>query len=1013
MNWGKAIGLLILMLLTFPIGGFIWVPLLFFGWKYVKFCIKVDLIVVYLIVRLPLWLFIQLPLYSLKLSTQKIDHFFSRGFNALNRRRKLSAFLMIVFGAFFLFLFPTNMQELNILSAYFWWNNVWAYMRIIVGTVGTVIIILSLIETFSGQVAQGEMPGKWARSELFAAPGDAVGQSVDSAQRAVEGVQKGRKKADQMKGVYKDIRSAELDKSALRSAVPKDVTKVLTDLAESMGLRAGAAEAGAAVASNPLGWLAVAVFLLAILIFVAQLVLVTVFFVGYLQFIAPVVLGPVTAALGLGSDYGNFIGGEVADRYLAGVQVNADQYVDPVLEARQRVYCLLQGPSCLRKWRLNNTRTPGSEAVGEQYLLEIDRFEIGSGEELDIAYKDRDYEIPVSFGLSNTRNGLKGINAYNVSYRIRVIDFEQGRDDPYCDTSWRPVQGYNISGWNGFESSSNSNSNWGENDLYPGTAASTGFLTMNDFTLEECGLMQPGAGQTRTVILDVRYDYFSQATLYFDAMARETLISDPSVEKSWKESETADTPVKSALNINSPVLYNQDQLSSGNASQSFAMRASLYTEEDNIEYQIKDFEVRKSSRVEIADRSNCRLTNSGNEDILVPSGEAASIVTGLAEEPMEGDDRDTGVTSGDGDVSTGPSNVEGEPRWFGSGNSPPFFGCTMQLSNPQTISPEGETLTMGVSSNYTVKLQEPLEQFRALNSRCGSLNCPLLVTEQFAKAAGIDTDNWKYTCEGPDAGRTGQTAGCSAVNGAENWSQVASNMMTGPDKLDERIDRGEIAIDPVAYEVIDITEISDISSADKGEYAIGMTESEIESLENSFSINSGGVNEDGENRGFAIISHENGGERDVELVELEYLLCKSSGRNNIDKYKNYVEEDYQEPETVAFRPQSADCEASGFWEGYKDEQQLRASAALGPAVLILENNIRGAISGYDNLAKQFQDLLCEEEAFKAYDPSEGPTCVGGEGGYTFGNSYSDGNTSRTEQCSNTREVRGRTVYSCY
>ncbi|PSH01489.1 MAG: hypothetical protein BRC27_02040, partial [Nanohaloarchaea archaeon SW_10_44_10] len=184
MNWGKAIGLLILMVLTFPIGGFIWIPILFFGWKYVKFCIKVDIIVIYLIVRLPIWLFIQLPLYSLKYSTQKIDEVFSRGFNALNRRRKLSVFLIIIFGLFFVFLFPfnTGFQPLN---PYFWWNNIFNALRVIVGALGTTIIFLTIIETFSGGVAQKEMPGKWARSELFAAPGAAVDQSVGSAQRAV------------------------------------------------------------------------------------------------------------------------------------------------------------------------------------------------------------------------------------------------------------------------------------------------------------------------------------------------------------------------------------------------------------------------------------------------------------------------------------------------------------------------------------------------------------------------------------------------------------------------------------------------------------------------------------------------------------------------------------------------------------------------------------------------------------------------------------------------------------
>lgn len=969
MNWGKAIGLLILMVLTSPIGGFIWIPILFFGWKYVKFCIKIDLIVIYLIVRLPLWLFIQLPLYSLKVSTQKIDHFFSRGFNSFNRRRKLSVFLLIVFGAFFLFLFPTNLQEFNILSAYFWWNNLWAYIQILVSTIATVLIILSIIETYSGGVAQGEMPGEWARSELFAAPGEAVGQSVESAQRAVGGVREAQNKAKQAKGVYDDIRSAELDKGSLRSAVPGDMKKVLADLAESMGLDAAAAEGGTAAgaAATPLGWLAIAVFLLALLLFIVQLGLVLFFFWSYLQFIAPVVLGPLTAALGLGSDYGNYLGGEVADRFLVGINVDTGQYIDPVLEARQRVYCLLEGPACLREWRLNNTRNPGSESVGQEYLLDINRFEVGSGDQLDIRYKNGGYPVPISFGLYNTRHGLKGINAYNVSYRIRMIDFSRGKQDPYCATGWRPIEGYNIR-------EAVAGSSYSGNDLYPGTSANTGFQTIENFNLENCGLLQPGAGETRTVTLEVKYDYYSQATLYFDAMARETLLSSPDITKEWRESETADTPVKSALNVNSPVIYNQDQLGTGDASQPFSMRASLYTEENDVQYRIKDLKVIKSSEVEISEQtpnSQCSFTNVG-ENVLRLQGEDASNTV------LSADYLGTG-----GEVSN-----EGQKLpevWYDSNSNPPFFGCTMELSDPGSISPGGETLTMGVESNYTVRLSEQLEQFRVLNSRCSTFNCPLLVTEQFATDTDNE-DNWKTVCDGPDAGRgRGTSGGCSVVKGEpSDWATIefltADPREPNGDHLDARLERNEIAIDPASYAPI-VLDNGDYPNMGQNEYAIGLTPSERERIEDNFYAVSGLGG--GGSRGFALVSRFEEGERDVEIVELEYVLCEEQD-SPIQDYRDYIRGETR-MDFISFQPVFTACEQKGFWDGYMNEQKVRSSALLGPNINLIENQFRGLISGYKNIWSQFRDLTCEgEDSFKVYDPSEGPRCVGGEAVYGSG-----------------------------
>ncbi|PSG98694.1 MAG: hypothetical protein BRC29_01040 [Nanohaloarchaea archaeon SW_7_43_1] len=977
MGWGKYVGLFILGCIPpfLFIGGPVLFPLLGAFWGYVKFCIKVDIIVIYLIVRLPIWLFIQLPLYSLKYSTQKIDEVFSRGFNALNRRRKLSVFFITVFGLFFAFLFPfnTSFQPLN---PFFWWSNIINALRVAVGALGTTIIFLTIIETFSGGVAQKEMPGKWAKSELFAeqdAAVAAVAQSADSAQRAVEGAMKANETKNKAQGVYSDIKTADTKGSI--KALPKDMGKALTNLGESFGLEveAGAAEAeagAAAAASNPLGWMAVGVFLFALFIFVVQLVFVTAYFIGFLQFVAPIVLGPVAAALGLGSDYGNYLGGEVADRYLAGLRVNFDTYVDPVLEARQRVYCLLQGPACMRQWRLNNTRTPGSNAVGEQYLLSINRFEVGSGDRLDIAYKDGDYKVPTSFGLKNSRNGLKGINALNVSYRIRVIDFDRGRDDPFCDTEWTPVSGFDIR--------EDAEGRFKGNDLYPGTAANTNFLTLDEFNLKNCGLLQPGAGETRTVILDVKYDYFSQATLYFDAMAQETLLSDPSIEKNWKKSETADTPVKSALNVNSPVLFDQSE----GDSQPFSMRTTLFTEERNIEYKINELQVRKSSQVRKAEGANrnCQLESASGrgENVMVPSDNAPGI---------------------------GDNEKDGETRWYDSTNSPPFFGCIMELKDIGSISPEGETLTMGVASNYTLKLEEPLDRFRVLNTRCTEFNCPLLVTRNFADSQE-SKDNWKHKCEGPDAGRTGGTAGCSVVQGDPNdWSTIGEDLMTGNKSLESRIERGEIAIDPFqvdelggpSYNLTNIPALTGNAGNDgrTGKVAVGLTQDKLDQIENDYYSRFGDI----EGRGFALVSYLNTeGDRDVEVKELEYILCRQEGDRK--KYARYLAQTRyfgQEPAWVSFSPAFTNCGSDKLWEsfgkGFKSEQKIRPSILLGPYALIVENTVRGLKEEYDNMAEQYRALSCEGgdgSSFKVYDPDEGLKCVGGEESYPEQESSGDG-----------------------
>lgn len=892
MNWGKAIGLLILMILTLPVGGVIWVPLAYFFWKYVKFCVKIDIIVIYLLVRMPIWLFIQAPLYALKISTEKVEAFFVAGLNKLMQSRKTAIFLLTVNAmiGYFLLAPVGGLGSPQLLNLGWWISSISSIAMITVWSVSSTILFLSIKEAISGNIIQGAMPGEWARSELRSSPGDLTHNTA-------EGIRKTKDTAQQTRGVYNDIKATASD---ARSLGASDIRSLLVGLADDLGFvevgagageaAAGTVAAGASTAGVGIGVMLLVLFI-ALLVFVVQLTFVLGFFMVWLKFVAPMVLGPLTAALGLGSQYGDYIGGEVADNVFAGANVNFEDEMAAVMEARQRVFCLLQGPACLRQWQLNNTKTPDSNNVGETYKLELDRFEVGSGERVDVAYKNGDYKLPISFGLSNTRNGLYGINALNVSYRLRVLDFSRddflgGEEDPYCETGWKPVQGYDIRDAEG------GGTDYAGNDLYPGTSASTGFMRLDEITLKNCGLLQPGAGETKTVLLEVKYDYYSEATLYFEAMARSVLQQQPDVKIEWKASETADTPVKSVLNVNSPVIFEQENIgTTQRAAVPFDMRASLTTGESDVDYRINNLEIIKSEEVQTySDSQNCQFRQEGEK--LIPSGDAAEIIHDQNEEVSDEEAvqslKDYVYGGGESSSSTSQSS-----RWFSDSNPPPFFGCTMELSNPGEITPAGQTLSMDVRANYTVKLDQKLERFRAVNTQCSTMNCPLLITTQAAD--DMETPrNWKVKCQGPDS-----SDGCSVVQSdPSDWSQV--DLMTGNDLLDSKLENGEYAFDifrsSAVYRSGDLKEKIQFMP-EKGA-AIGATERQIDML----------LNPRESREGFAVLSVPQESEgfrdssnpaRDIEFVELEAEICDNrkfaEGEERPSKLERYIDRLDEEP----------------------------------------------------------------------------------------------------------------------
>lgn len=871
----KIIVIAIIGIPFFFIGGPILFPLLYLFWKYVKLCLKVDIFVIYFIVRIPIWLFIQVPLWAFGKSARSVEHFFENALDYIQVKRKRAVF---VIGGLWILFFLASGTSIPGFSISGIMAVAYDVGFITVGSLVVSLILLSIV---------GSLGDKKASRSLFEPPEMVGTDPVTGAGQAAEAgrqyAEKGRELADKgrkAKGVYGDIQQKGIKGTTKESSIwPKDLVNKTKGLkrsfSELLGEEAGA-EAGAEVAgaeaglvSNPAGWAILGIILLALFIFVAQLLVVGFYLISIAEFFMPIIGGAMFGAIGLGEDYGSFIGGQIGDQYLAGVNLDVETTLGPVNGIITQVKCISEGPACLR----NSTREPNSENVGETYRLELSRFEVGSGEGIDIDGKDGDYSPPISFGLSNTRNGVYGIPAYNVSYRIRVVDYERagltGTNDPYCGTGWNPVQGYDLRDVEG---------KFSGNDLQPGTSASTNYLRLDEINLEDCGLLQPGLGQTKTVLLEAKYDYSSEATLYFEAMSRQVMQQNPDVNPVFKASETADTPVKSVLNVESPVLFDRNELGTGqDAAEPFDIRADLISEDSSVSYKIKGLAVEKSSEVQISESETavCQLEpKDSNEELLVPSGSAAEILEG-----------------------------QSRSQWFSSNDPPEFFGCRMELIDPAGINPQGQTLSMDIISNYTVKLNQEVETFNVENSRCraGAFNCPLLVTEQFVEERN-NPDNWVTRCEGPDA-----TDGCDVVEGRpDKWSTIGENLMTGRELLDEQLEDGEYAIEPMEWKEISDSRKELLEQSIDGPAAIGISEERYRMMQRG-------------ERGFALVSMivgsdnvgAGGTEREVQYLTLDEPVCAGKTGDPVEIYREETGRQQflagEDTRIIVFRPQLERC----------------------------------------------------------------------------------------------------------
>ena len=561
---------------------------------------------------------------------------------------------------------------------------------------------------------------------------------------------------------------------------------------------------------------------------------------------------------GYGSLASNTVGNQVIGLDLEDELLAAQQ-------AAKQAQCF-GNAACMRKWRFNNTQQPGSEEVGQEYKLDIEEFSVNSGDVVDVSGRRPGYVFPVTFSVYNPRNGLKGIEARDAQYRVQVQKAEgfagiEGAQT-LCSTDWQPLNGQYATSYGG-ESGT----------IYPGGFA-TPIGTLSDLNLSSCGLMQPALGLNRHVELDVKYNYSSQAQISFEAMASDNIEGRPG----FKKSQTADTPVKTFINVQDPATYVQD----GNDIRPnvFLVRVGFETAQNSIRYKIAPDELEIHDSSATVDVKNAPQRY---QDML---GDANCMgLTRTGEDTYKLSERQREFIRGE---------------WYETGEGPSEAICAMILEDPESISPTGETLRMSVDANYTVELSESVTNFQAQNNACGAdqrMNCPYLVPEDKKDDyEDVNSTHLISTCDSDV--RTDAADGCSVRKGSaagdKSWITVE---LWNLQEVDGEIDEGETAYTwgSVKEDYSQVfTDVGDVENTDLGnapgrmglpeeqrDTAIGLTDEERSTLDAAA---------EGNSEGAALVKHESFGNNDVEVRSVEPVLCKQGfGSNYSATMKDFAE----------------------------------------------------------------------------------------------------------------------------
>ncbi|WP_414836683.1 hypothetical protein [Candidatus Nanohalococcus occultus] len=466
---------------------------------------------------------------------------------------------------------------------------------------------------------------------------------------------------------------------------------------------------------------------------------------------------PLTAYAGFGLDQ--------ADDRLAGESDTVQEVSNEVRGPIESLMCFIEGPGCMRQRQAD--QRPGAQEVGQSYGLEIENFRVGNGDSIDVSYRARDSSIPVGFTVSNDMEGGKGIDAQDVIYRIKVIDGDRGVDNPYCDTGWLHLGNSDVDG------------DGRSDDIRKGTTAGSGFMDLNEDFIEEtavkdheeyglrykdnsaltyksCEMLQPALGETRRIMLRLRYDYYSGGRVTFNAMSRDYMLEE-NIKQEVQPSKAPDTPVSAAVNVKSPVTFTE---SGGRSPVPFGMDVFTETDDSGIRYRIKGIEV-INSRYTRGVSSSCSFNNLEPGDRMTLKEEVENRVV---YQPEIG-------------------NID---YWYSESNTPPLLGCRMLLDEDSLdqISRTGETLAYRVRANYTVSKKEPLDNFNVnAQGACSQMEmeCPRLVTVDF-NYSNPDY-SYKTTCTGVDS-----YGGCTIVSG-EDWQDPTMGSITRG-----VVDEGDVAV---------------------------------------------------------------------------------------------------------------------------------------------------------------------------------------------------------------------------
>ena len=798
----------------------LFVPFFIFHLIFWNILIKPGLIIAvmvpYLILRLLIQLIVVIPLQYVGFMAKSGYGFFSNAEDRIRNNMKAYGALygISLLGTMYFFLPRDFNSAVSFVTSA-------TFVSILLFMIPTVIVLL-----IAGLISKSKSGGQEQQEQ---------GNQLDPVETATAGMEAGKKGhklykniknnkgqiksgANKVKGKAAGV-GGKADNLVTSNKIPKGLVR---NIQKVPGLRTlGPRLAGVAGGEAILFLIAVLLILVLVWLLVAAI-----FYLAIYIFLGPyvgTVMGFANAQAGLGMDYGQWAGQEVGGA-VPSYDFTGER--NALRLAWGRVECALSGPQCLRELQANNSQRPGSESVGTKFGLEIEEFSVNNGYKFDIAGRQKDDNVPISFDVYNPIKNFRGIDARGVQYRLTVDGGEtciaNGTED-----LWGKTLGSGLIRAGTFE-------------------RPTGEL--EDLTLENCGMLQPALGSNKDAELQIKYNYSSQSTLQFEAMS-EDYLSQEGLRSEPTQSETANTPVQTYVNVQSPVLFSEENgLREPNV---FPVYLGFQTEQYDVGYRIniEDLEMESSSALIDVDTASKNYDKDYGGDCEALNYEGDGVYTVNME-------------------SSSAQNIKAqqENRWFSRGAGPSPFRCDMIIDPGEsntgpvsTITPTGETLTMRADANYSVRLSSQSENFEVLNNRCtaGNFNCPLIVTEEEAQGSTL-----RNTCDSD--WRIDAAGGCTIVENRDDWGNPEAyndenNYVTEIENRENAYRFGKLVEENLSRE-------GTFESSSKDSYnpnaAVGFEPSDIEDFKQN-------------ENSYAIVNEGSNSNIDVAIEEIDrYELCK-------------------------------------------------------------------------------------------------------------------------------------------